>query len=265
MKKNDWLKIGVLIAFIAVVTVNYLAVALPIGGLTTGELSDLYPNLFTPEGITFSIWGLIYTTLGVYVIYQFLVKSKKQNEILSRVNGWLLINFLANIAWIFAWHYQIVWLSLVIMVALLVTLIKIADIINTKKAKEEFRWWVRFPFSIYFGWITVATIANVSVFLVDLNWDGFGIAPEVWTVIVLLVGATIGIWRAKKDQNIFYILVFVWAYIGIMLRHYSVNGFNGQYESVIVTLFVCQILFGVTVYGLLRGSCSECLGACPKK
>ena len=254
MKKYSTLvKIFVAVVFVGVLVVNYLATSLPIGGLSTGELSDLYPNLFTPAGVTFSIWGLIYTLLGLYVVYQFVVKEKEVSNILMKVNGWLLINFLANIGWIFAWHYRIVWLSLIIMLTLLFTLIKIAEIINAKDVIKKISWWIRWPFSIYFGWITVATIANATVLLVDIGWDGFGIAPEIWTVIVLLVGALIGVWRSLKDRNIPYILVFVWGYAGILLKHLSGNGFGGLYQSVIVALVVLEAVFLLISLYLLLG------------
>ena len=214
MKKDLILKIGVAIGYVAMVFVNYLANALPIGGVTTGQASDSFVNLFTPAGITFSIWGLIYLLLLGYTIYQFNIKveNKEQKKIFTKINNLFLLTSFANIAWIFAWHYGIIWLSLLIMLALLVLLIKIADIINAKKYNFLNIVFVRLPFSIYFGWITIATIANVTIFLQSISWDGFGVSEQIWTIIVLLVGAAIGVSRMFKDKNIYYGLVLVWAY-----------------------------------------------------
>lgn len=99
------------------------------------------------------------------------------------------------------------------------------------------------PFSVYFGWITVAAIANITVFLVSIGWNGFGIADDVWTSSILLVGALIGILRMCKDKNIAYGMVLVWAYLEILLKHVSSAGFGGQYPSVIVTAIICLTLF----------------------
>lgn len=251
MKKTLILKFTVAVAFVAVVVVNFLANALPINGVTTGEASDSFGNLFVPAGVTFAIWGLIYVLLLGYTVYQFGLlqrnKDAKREKSLHRINTYYLVTSLANIAWIFAWHYGVIWLSLLFMVTLLVTLIKIADVINREKYNLKDTLFIRLPFSVYFGWITVATIANVTALLVSLNWSGFGISETVWTIIVLLVGSGIGIARTLKDRNIFYGLVLVWAYGGIWLKHTSPGGFDGAYPNIITTLIICIILFLSTV------------------
>ncbi|MBU1722157.1 tryptophan-rich sensory protein [Patescibacteria group bacterium] len=254
MKKNLFLKISLSIAYVAMIFVNYLANALPIGGVTTGQASDAYPNLFTPAGVTFSIWGLIYLLLLVHVLYQFGLfqkkEKKKREKILNEVGRYFLFTSFANIAWIFAWHYGVIWLSVLIMLSLLFFLIKIADIINKKSLSLGENICIRLSFSIYFGWITVATIANISVFLVSIGWNGFGISDVIWTVLVLLVGAAIGIARTIKDKNIFYGSVFVWAYSGILFKHVSESGFNGQYKGIIITLIFCLVLFLGVIFGV---------------
>jgi len=244
--KNLTLKIAVTIGYIAMISVNYLANALPIGGVTTGEASDSFANLFTPAGLTFSIWGLIYLLLLGYTIYQF-IPSKKHEKTIKTVNKLFLVTSLANISWIFAWHNGIIWLSLIIMIILLTFLILIANNVNNQKFSLKDTLLIRLPFSIYFGWITVATIANVSVLLVSLNWNGFGISENIWTIIVLLVGAAIGITRTLKDKNIFYCLVLVWAYSGIWLKHASESGYNGQYPNIIYTVILCLLLYLGTI------------------
>lgn len=239
-------KIVAAVLYAVMVFVNYLANALPIGGITTGEASDAYANLFTPAGITFSIWGLIYLLLFVYVIYQFVSvkkkKDKKLEQLIGKINGYFILSSLANIAWIFAWHYQFIGLSVLIMAVLLVSMIKIADVLRQEKLTGLDYVAVKLPFSIYFGWITVATIANITVFLVSINWNGFGLPDEVWMIIILFVGAGIGIWRMLCDRNIAYGLVIVWAYLGILYKHLSEEGFAGRYENVIAAVIVCLIL-----------------------
>ncbi|MFZ5391887.1 MAG: TspO/MBR family protein [Patescibacteria group bacterium] len=237
------IKISTLISYLIMVATNYLAVTLPLGGRSTGEISDNYANLFAPSGYAFSIWGLIYALLGIYVIYQ-LWPSK--NDLLGRINRIFITNALLNASWIFAWHYDLIWLSVIIMAGLLITLIKIADIFRGRATTPKEIWLVRLPFSVYFGWITVATIANVTIFLVYLGWNGFGLSEVFWTVAVLLIGTLIGSWRLLRDRFIPYGLVLIWAYGAILFKHLSAGGFAGKYPSIIWTTALCLLVFLAT-------------------
>jgi hypothetical protein len=250
-------KILVALTYVAMVTVNFLANGLPINNRSTGAISDAYPNLFAPAGLTFSIWGLIYLLLGGYVIYQFVPVGKyiasKNEALLQKINLMFIINALANIAWIFSWHYDYIGLSVLIMVIILTTLIKINDIVGAEKITTQERLIVSTPFSVYFGWITVATIANITVFLVSLGWNGFGVTDYVWTILVLLVGATIGVARMLKDRNVAYGLVLVWAYFGITIKHFSSDGFAGEYASIIGVSVFCIVIYLWLIAYILRG------------
>lgn len=244
--KTKIIKILALLSYVIMVVVNYLAVSIPIGGRSTGQISDNYSNLFAPAGYAFSIWGLIYTLLAIYVIYQF---WNKKDDLLERVNKIFIINALLNACWIFAWHYDIIWLSVIIMAGLLFTLIRIADIFRENILSQKDRWLVRLPFNVYFGWITVATIANITVFLVYLGWNGFGLSNIFWTVVVLLVGALIGSWRMLQDRFVSYGLVLVWAYSAILSKHLSESGFRGQYPAIIGTVALCLLVFvGIIIF-----------------
>ena len=185
-----------LIGFLAVVIVNALAVILPINNMTTQQLSDKYPNLFVPAGITFSIWGIIYLLLLVFIIYQFIVafrRSSDERGIFEKISILFFISCIFNVAWILAWHYEIVWLSLIIMVLLLISLISIYVRLGTGKPgiRNSEKIMINIPFSVYLGWITIATIANATAFLVKINWNKFGISDQLWTVIVIAVGVII--------------------------------------------------------------------------
>ena len=240
--QNTILKVLAGIGYFLMVGVNFLANSLPINNRTTGEISDAYPNLFAPAGVTFSIWGLIYLLLGGYVFYQFTKGAQTKEALIGKVNIFFIITSLANIAWIFAWHYDFIGISVLIMLVLLGALIKIANIFRGEKLETKEKIFLSIPFNIYFGWITVATIANITVFLVSISWDGFGVADFTWTMIILLVGVMIGIARMNKDRNIAYGLVLIWAYAGILLKHLSADGFDGRYPSVIATLIGCLVL-----------------------
>lgn len=234
-------------SFLAMIAVNALANILPINGITTGQISDSYPNLFAPAGVTFSIWGLIYFLLGAYTVYQSAFTKndflKKNGKLFRKINIYFSFSSLANILWIFAWHYKQMSLATVLIISMLILLIKIADLLKTVKCNFTQQLVIKSPFSIYFGWITVATIAAITTFLVSVGWDGFGISQQVWTMLVLIVGAAIGVARMFSDNNKTYGLVFIWAYGGIFIKHTAPEYFNGMYPGVLFVLIVCLIAF----------------------
>lgn len=244
MKKGKKYQIGNIIAFIGVITTNFLANYLPLNGYNTGELSDMYPNLFVPAGITFSIWGIIYLFLFGFIIYQ----SKGLINNLSKTPkfvfdiGWLFfISSLANIGWIFAWHHLMVFISLICMLILLLSLIAIYFRLNIgknnfQKAKKYF---VNIPFSLYLGWITIATIANITAWLVSINWSGWGLSEVTWTIIVLIAGVIITLLNTLNRADSIYALVVIWAYIGIILKRFQADP---RFMSIIVTAAIGIII-----------------------
>ena len=185
--------------------------------------------------------------LAGYVVYQFVRSDRENDRFFNKINILFIATSLANVLWIFAWHYDYIGVSVIIMAALLILLIKIADLLRTKQFTGLEKLFISAPFHIYFGWITVAAIANVTVFLVSMGWTGFGIADFIWTSIILLVGALIGILRMRKDRSVIYGFVLIWAYIGILIKHISASGFDGQYPSIIATVVLCLVLFGFFV------------------
>ncbi|MBE0430405.1 MAG: hypothetical protein IBX67_01100 [Dehalococcoidia bacterium] len=215
-----------LLGFLGTVVVNALANIIPIGGITTSEVSDLYPNLFTPAGLTFAIWGLIYVLLAVFVIYQLLPSVRRdpeKSEFVRRIGPFFFISSLANIGWIFAWHYQNIALSVVLMLILLGSLLLTYLRLGVGKAEvtKVVKYAVHLPFSVYLGWITVATIANVTIFLVDANWGAFGLGEQFWAVAVIAVGIVIALAMLFTRRDTYYALVVDWALLGILLRRLS--------------------------------------------
>lgn len=248
--KNTLIKSIVLISYVLMIGVNALANILPINNLTTGEVSDSFPNLFAPTGLTFSIWGVIYLLLGVYSVYQ-LFSQKMNSRLFNQVNILFIISSFVNSAWIFAWHYKIIWLTVLLMLILLATLIKISDALNKEKLNLRERLLYKIPFGVYFGWITVAAIANITGFLVSVGWNVFGLSDTVWMTLVLLVGFVISSWRMHKDSNLAYGLVPVWAYFGIWLKHTIPSGFNNSYPTVITAVVACMVLLIISNTALI--------------
>ena len=269
MKKLNSVSIIVLITYLGMIAVNALANALPINGMITGDISDSYPNLFAPTGITFTIWGVIYLLLAAYTAYQLGLFRKQGEEVktalLKDVGTLFAISSLANVAWIFAWHYKNILLSTVFMLIILVCLALITIRINKEKLTANEKFFIRLPFSVYFGWITVATIANVTTLLVDKLGSPvnlLGISEVVWTVIILLVGLLIGVITVLKNRDVPYGLVIVWAYIGILIKHLMnkplPDGFNSQYPAVIATVvFSLVVLVATLVFTQLKAKNSK--------
>jgi hypothetical protein len=210
----------VLLSTIGVVVVNGLASTVRLNGQTTGDISDQFDVYFVPAGYVFSIWGLIYLALIAYSIYQ-LLPSQRENP-RQRATGWLyVLSGVANVVWLFLWHYEYFAFSLVAMVALLLLLIAIYLRLGTGRTRVPAAetWFLRVPFSIYLGWITVATIANVTSLLDYLGWDGWLLSAEAWAVIMLFAAALIASAVSITRGDVAYVLVIVWALIGIAVKH----------------------------------------------
>jgi hypothetical protein len=230
-----------LVGYLGTVVVNGLANALPINNRSTGELSDMYPNLFVPAGLTFSIWGLIYLLLAIFVVYQMVITFKKNSQdtgFIKKIGFLFFISCLANMGWIFAWHYQIVWLSLIIMLVILGSLLAIYLRLNIGKsqAPKSEKYMVHLAFSIYLGWITIATIANVTALLVNAGWNNIAPGEQFWAVLVIAVGIAIALAVLFTRNDIFYCLVVDWALLGIMLKRLATPEIPAW--SVIITAIV---------------------------
>ena len=253
-KKNVHIILAILniLFFAGMLTVNALANALPINGLTTGELSAFYPNLFVPAGLTFSIWGLIYTFLFIYVIYALLVslKGNLNGAVSVKMQITFALTCVFNAVWIILWHYKLIILSEILMIALLVALIRL--FIDTDNLK--LKGWtpclcIKIPVYIYLGWITVATIANTTALLVAKNWGAWGIAENIWTITMILIGAAVTVLMLWRHHNIAFALVVIWAYSGIIIKRsaqdvlYNDIIFSSALSIGLIAVLVIYILF----------------------
>ncbi len=223
LKANKPVVVLNIVFFIAMVTVNGLANIVRIGGRLTSEVSDSFPNLFVPAGITFAIWGAIYLLLLGFVVFQTRALFRAGERFASRVRaiGWFfIISCALNGAWIFAWHYLLTGLSLLIMALLLAALIVIYVRLNAGRDKFtplEYLFF-RLPFSVYLGWISVAAIANVTAVLVALGWNRFGASEAFWAVLMIGVALALNLAVLFLRRDAAYSLVFAWAFLGIYLK-----------------------------------------------
>ncbi|TNE55012.1 MAG: hypothetical protein EP344_13660 [Bacteroidetes bacterium] len=214
-----------ILAFLGVLVVNYLANALPLNGNTPGQLADQYPNLFVPAGLTFSIWGVIYIWLLLWIGAQAiaLFSEKWRNMIGPSVekSGYLFVlSCLLNTAWLFAWHWNMIALSVVIMVGLLIVVVLLNRHVGTGHlaASAPEKWLAHAPFGIYQGWITIALIANTTTLLVAAGWAGGGFSEPNWAILMILAGVLIANSVVRNTNNIFHGLAVAWALFGIYLK-----------------------------------------------
>lgn len=248
-KRHDILKVANLVSFIGVLVLNFLANYLPINGVSTAELSDMYPNLVVPMGFTFSIWGVIYVYLAVFIAYQF-TSSKTvgftMSTALDRVGIFFVISSIGNMAWIVLWHYQNLIGSLLAIIVMLLSLLVIYVRVNgrgyTLDRSEKLM--VRNPFSIYLAWISLATILNLTALLVDNGWDAVSTSGQFWALGVYAILIVISAIVLSTKKDIVFNLVYIWALIGVAYRQIEV--FNMEYRLVywgsIVTMIAIVLL-----------------------
>lgn len=219
MSKNTLRQLANVLSAALALIVNILASALPLNGQNTGEISDRFQVYFVPAGYVFAIWGIIYIGWIAFVVYQFL-PAQKENPRLQKLGYWFALSGVFNAAWLFCWHYNQFGLSVLVMLALLGTLIfsylKL-DVGRSAISAAE-RWCVDVPFSIYLGWITVATVANITSYLYFINWNGFGIPAQAWSVIMIGVASVLGGLMALTRRDSGYLFVLVWSFIGIAVK-----------------------------------------------
>lgn len=245
-KKLLW-RMSAVVTFAVMLVTNGLAASTTLlGGWTTADVSAAYPSLFTPAGYTFAIWGVIYTLGIAYFAYQFgLVGkvAKDKQQAIDDITPYVAALSLVNIAWIISWQHNIIWLALLFIVTMLALLIRINEHLRTLKYTATEFALLRAPFSVYYGWLTVATVANVSVWLVSINWGGWGVSDSSWLVTILWVAAAIGATATLRNKDWPYGLVFIWAYIGILMN-------SEQLEVAVVAnlALLITVLAGVAGY-----------------
>ncbi|HET8984766.1 MAG TPA: hypothetical protein VFN03_03300 [Trueperaceae bacterium] len=244
----------VILAYVAMVAMNALANALPLFGRNTGEVSGQFPSLFTPAPYTFSVWGLIYLALAGFAVFQVLARNRRATSPTARHLTYLrplfVLSCLLNIGWLVAWHALQIVLSEVLMLGLLGTLITLYRRSGAWRppATSGERWFVWAPLSLYLGWITVATVANTAITLLDLGFDG-GTAAVAITVVVVGVAAVLGLLGSLRRRDGIYTLVVAWGLGGVAAAR------AGEVSVLVVVALVCvTVLVAVGLWALVNGS-----------
>ena len=253
------IQIGIILGFIGTIVVNALSSVGLINGVDPGTLSDNIVNLFVPSGITFSVWGVIYIGLAALTVYStvLLFKKKKEEEkyFIDKMGIEFFVAAIANITWIFFWHYQtvdgiFVLISLFAMLLLLASLLTmyIRLGIGKKEVDMKEKWFVHIPISLYLGWITIATVANATAVLVEFGWTRFGLTEVYWTNFMLIIATIITLLMIVLRKDIAYSLVVIWAFTGIIIKRYSVSILELEIISTAI-IGIALILIMITFIG----------------
>lgn len=238
----------VILAYVGMVAINGLANALPIGGRTTGAISDEYLSLFTPAGFTFSIWGLIYSGLFVYSVVQALPRFRT-NATLARMDVPFVLNGVLNAAWIVSWHYGQLALSMLIMLGLLGTLIVLHRQAQTETG-ALWRFAVLYPVSVYFAWICMATIANISILQSAWGWNDALLSEEIWTILKLLAALSVCAFVYLRFRNVVFVMVVAWAAYGIWANQVDCSLIQ---SAALACALLCLITVIVHIVGRVMG------------
>jgi len=250
------LRVANLLFFLLTIAFNYMSQAMPLNRKTTGELSDQYPNLFTPAPLTFSIWGVIYLALLLFIGWQMWPirntrRAEQRNTAVSAL-GWNFVWLcLLNMGWLFCWHYELVTASVVIMLVTLGLLIRINTLIfrNLPHTADN-RNFLDIPFGLYLGWISVATVANITAWLVGINWDGFGISEKIWTVIMIAVATLVALLAVYSWRNVPYAAAVIWALLGITIQQQAM--FGSPFSLIILVAYGGMLLLLIAAGTNLR-------------
>ncbi len=248
---NRLLRYGNIFALAVTLAINGLAGTTLLNGRTTAQVSEAYPTLVTPAGYVFAIWGIIYLLLAAFIVYQVLPKQKDK-PYHKQIGALFILSSIFNCIWLFLWQYDYITLSVALMVALLATLITIYLRLGVGVSRTPLgeKLLVHLPFSVYLGWITIATIANVAAALVSVGWGGFGLAAETWAIVVLGVALAITLGVIATRRDVAYSLVIVWALAGIAVNQ-SVFG-NIVLTSKLAIVIIVAALIAVLVVSRFR-------------
>ncbi|WP_239253961.1 tryptophan-rich sensory protein [Listeria ilorinensis] len=228
------------LTYFLMIAINAFANILPLNGMTTGDISNQFPVLFTPSGYVFTIWSLIYLALLIWLIAITIQRQRLTRPIASC----FITTNLLNSLWIIVWHFEWVGTSILVMVLLLIMLMLFYRA-ERQMAQNSYIWIA--PLSLYIGWITVALLANISYFFHAIGQPNFlGIGEVIWALFFLFLGFCLGLFVRYQKKDILYPLVIVWAFVGIFVRDQATS------EIVAVSALVLAILLFLLNWFRLR-------------
>lgn len=245
-KAKAWLNFGL---FLLMISINALGAFGIINNMSQKEVSDAYPTLITPSPSTFGIWGVIYTLLLISLVFMIIKHREERTAILiDTISLPFWVSSIANILWIITFSFEWVGVSTLLILLLVISL---AVLNGRLKAPEGIGQKVNaLAFGLYNGWLIIATVVNVSAFLVQLKWDGFGLSPDIWALMILIVALLLSLLIQMRLRNASLTLPLAWAYYGIWQEHQATGKFAGQFPAVMTTAIIIAVLYVVIAFGV---------------
>ncbi|MFD0673874.1 tryptophan-rich sensory protein [Cohnella sp. GCM10027633] len=239
---NRWLNV---LGLAFALGVNGLAVMGRLGGATTEELSEKHPSMVAPADYAFSIWSLIYALSIGFVVYSFTDAGKRSNAV-QAIGSCFFLSCLLNGSWLVAWHYEELYVSLAIMLALLLavgTTYAIAKSRDNGALTTGERWWVVLPFSVYLGWLCVAATVNLDIVLRAAEWDRFGLYETSWSIVLLIAAALAGLQIGRRYADAPLLLAVVWALAAVYVSQRELEAtVSNTALACAAVLFLCAVL-----------------------
>ncbi len=232
------------VALVATIIINYLSNTGYFNGETMSSVSGRYENIFTPAGYAFSIWGLIYLSLSAFLVYQFRLSARDQQNDIKTIGAWFIISCIANSAWVVAWLYDQIGVSVLLMIILFLSLAQIVIRLNiaTKNAPLPRSLLVYLPFSIYIGWISVALIANIAAWLTKISWNGWGISESSWAVIMIIIAGLVNLFVLWKRNMGMFVLTGGWALVAIAVANWDNASTVATVAVATAVVLICSVL-----------------------
>lgn len=202
-----WLTLVVVAAAIAY---SYLADVLAPGGSDIATVSRRYDNAFTPAPFAFAIWGLIYGSFVAHCVVA-LLPSRRTMEIYDRLAVPLMLANVLGALWVAAFRHDMVFAALLLVATMFAVawfmLLAASRWVDTGRA----RFWLTVPFALFFGWMAVATLANLAAARVAAGWTGGPVIEFAWAVGLLVVATAIGLGVGVRRRAFLVPAVVAWA------------------------------------------------------
>ena len=252
--QTRFLQIMSLFMLILTVYVNYLSNAVPFNGKTAQMISAQYDTLITPAPFTFLIWIVIYIGLAVYIFWQispiFNLNMKMEVEpIVNKIGLLFILSCIFNCSWLLAWHYDYLFLSIIIMIGLLLSIIEIYKRLESfQPLSRQVQLVCKLPFGLYMGWLSVALTANIASYFTKIGWDGFGLDNRIWAILLIITCTIIAFWVIFRFQNFGYGVAVTWALIGIGSINMDVNNRSITYVAIILLCILSLFIATVQSY-----------------
>ena len=242
---GDWG--GNLVAFGVLLLFNVLSNTLPFNDQSQAEISARYPSLFTPAGFTFSIWGLIYLALLGFVIWQALPAQRESAKVAS-ISRMFQLNCGLNAAWLVVWHYDLLALSMLLMLSILGTLALIYRrlLVSLEDAPVTEHLMLYLPFSMYTAWVSVAALVNASIVQLANGWHDVALSNVEWTLLKLAVAGAIGATMIVKIRDVPFALVVAWAAYGISVMQSATPAVSAAAQTLSVLMLLLVLVEATT-------------------